>query len=211
MSKKGHRMFSAQRIDWSVFGGSAARSYDADVRDRYVEDPRIKRRLFRIGFDVQYRIPSVPLPHCGRPRCVFESGDAPAPQCLAPLRCLSGYQRRRLHVVSLDAFFARLLRWKSSLPLNHDFEVLAWQHQRTVAGAISCLHEGQQVLGEGSLLLGIKCSESLVHRTVVGAEDFDPVCCRTVAKDELAGGRPDLLRGSAEKLLEPCLRAPQCR
>src|ERR1700730_7058282 len=103
------------------------------------------------------------------------------------------------------------LRWKSSLPLNHDFEVLAWQHQRTVARAIAGLHEGQQVLGEGSLLLGIKCSESLVHGAVVGAEDFDPVCCRTVAEAELPGARPDLLRCFAEKLLKPCLRAPQCR
>lgn len=108
MSQKGHRMFSAQRIAWSVFGVSAARSYNADVRARYVGDPRIRRRRFGIGFDGQHRMSGVPLPHCGRPRCVFESGDDPAPQCLAPLRCLSGHQRSGLHVVSHDAFFARL-------------------------------------------------------------------------------------------------------
>jgi hypothetical protein len=53
-------MFSTQRIAWSVFGDSAARSYNADVRDRYVGDLRIKRRLFRIGFDGQHRMPDVP-------------------------------------------------------------------------------------------------------------------------------------------------------
>src|SRR5437867_10583684 len=63
-------------------------------------------------------------------------------------------------------------RGTSSLPLDHDFEVLARQHQRAVARAVAALHESQQVLGEGSLLLGIERAESIVHRTIVGAEHF---------------------------------------
>src|SRR5471030_2473733 len=57
-----------------------------------------------------------------------------------------------------------------SLSLDHDFEVLARQHQRAVARTVAALHERQQVLGEGSLLLGVESAEGLVHRTVVGAE-----------------------------------------
>ena len=33
-----------------------------------------------------------------------------------------------------------------SLLLDHDFKILARQHQRTVAGAIAVLHEQQQVV-----------------------------------------------------------------
>src|SRR5438067_1202973 len=82
----------------------------------------------------------------------------------------------------------------SSLPLDHDFEVLARQHQRAVARAVAGLDEGQQVSGEGKLLFGIERTESLVHRAVVGAEHFDPMRWRVVAENELATGRADLLR-----------------
>ena len=68
--------------------------------------------------------------------------------------------------------------------------------------------EGQQVLGEGGLLVGIECPESLVHRAVVRAEHFDPVRRRTITEDEIATRRTDLQRGLAKEFFEACLGAP---
>jgi hypothetical protein len=44
-------MFSPRRIAWSVFGVSAPRSHNADVRGRYVGMFESSEGLFRIGFD----------------------------------------------------------------------------------------------------------------------------------------------------------------
>jgi hypothetical protein len=67
------------------------------------------------------------------------------------------------------------LQCRKSLSLDHDFEVFAWHDHRTVARPVASLDESQQLLGETSLLRGIERRKSLVHRTVVSAEDFDPM------------------------------------
>src|SRR6266576_2168920 len=97
-----------------------------------------------------------------------------------------------------------------SHPLDYDFEILARQHQRAVARAVAAFHEGQNVPGEGKLLLGIERTESLVHRAVVGAEHFDPMRRRVVPENELAAGRTDFLSRFVEELMELSFRAPQC-
>src|SRR4029079_2540448 len=112
---------------------------------------------------------------------------------------------------SLHSVIAQLRPAWSSLPLDHHFEVLALQYQRAVPRAIAASDEGQQVLRERSLRLAIERGESPVHRAVGDAKHFDPVRRRAVAKREIAPSDPDLLRYLAEKLVEPCVRSPECR
>ena len=54
-----------------------------------VKDDEALQYAPKIGFDRSTQIPGMPFPHCGRARCIAESGDDPAPQCLAPPRCLA--------------------------------------------------------------------------------------------------------------------------
>src|SRR5260370_39660557 len=91
-----------------------------------------------------------------------------------------------------------------SLSLDHDFKVLARQHQRTVARTVAALHKRQQVLGESSLLLGAKSAEGLIDRTVVGADHAEPVSRRAVTDDKLAAGPPRLPPGPRRAPPRPC-------
>src|SRR5262245_23671843 len=80
--------------------------------------------------------------------------------------------------------------------LSHDgrFKVLSRHDKSCCPAPIPFAKQREQVKFERRLVLGVERTESLVHRTVIGAEDIHPVLGRSITEREVANPMLDTLR-----------------
>jgi len=69
---------------------------------------------------------------------------------------------------------------------DDDLQLFARHGQRGRAALVELLQQFDQIAGERRLTIRVERPERLQHRTVVGAEDLQPVLRRTLAEDEAA-------------------------
>src|SRR5262249_2707421 len=101
--------------------------------------------------------------------------------------------------------------WPRSTPLRDDrFEIFAGRHERAVAGDIEAIDQTIEVDLERLASLRVERRERLENRTVILAENLDPVLGRLVAEHERPALRRD--RGlRTEQGFQMALAAPQRR
>ena len=82
----------------------------------------------------------------------------------------------------------------SSVPGDHDLEVLARYHHGAIARAVELIDQRREIALQRGLCSAVECSEGFEHWAVVSLEHFQPMLGGSIAKHEVSLRRFDRRR-----------------